>query len=76
MGYSTQTPRKAVALEAGNFLSPRETAVHMGVTLTFVYHEIASGHFPGARKAGKRWGIPVQEVEAKASARRARGMTW
>lgn len=57
-------------------LSAREAAHRTGTTLAFIYHEIASNHFPGARKIAGRWAIPAEEVEAKAAARRSRGLTW
>ena len=65
-----------VVTTASHMVSPREAAHRTGTTLAFIYHEIASNHFPGARKVAGRWAIPAEEVEAKAAVRRLRGITW
>jgi excisionase family DNA binding protein len=57
-------------------LTPKQAARQLGTTLAFIYHEIASNHFPGAKKVENRWLIPASDVEVRALARRARGITW
>ena len=59
-----------------SLLTPKQAARQLGTTLAFIYHEISSNHFPGAKKVQNRWLIPASDVELRATARRARGMVW
>jgi excisionase family DNA binding protein len=46
-------------------ITPRQTARELGVSLHHVYDLLWSGRFPGAKKNGKRWSIPVSDVKAR-----------
>ena len=49
-----------------------EAARRLGWRLNYLYSELRVGRFPGARKDGDIWGIPVSEVERLIRRRRER----
>jgi hypothetical protein len=56
-------------------VSPRQAAQMLGTTLTFIYSELWSGRFPGARMIAKHWEIPAQSVRKRAEGRASRGQS-
>jgi predicted DNA-binding transcriptional regulator AlpA len=51
-------------------LSVRQTALKLGHTQKYIRDLLYERRFPGAKKAGRAWVIPVADVEARLKARR------
>jgi len=50
-------------------LTVQQTAQRLGVTLKYVRDLLYEGKFPGARKAGRKWAIPISAVDERLKGR-------
>jgi hypothetical protein len=49
-----------------------DAARTMGITLTYLFHELWAGRIPGAFKEDGKWRIPRQAIEARLKRQRNR----
>lgn len=50
---------------ASETMTPKQVAQRLGVTLSYVYHELWADRLPGARKVGKAWLIPATAIKER-----------
>lgn len=50
-------------MQTNKMLSPRDAAQAQGVALDWIYRQLWSGKFPNAKKVGKKWLIPANDLK-------------